>query len=125
MTHRRRRPGRFSAFIASAAKARDRFSALMLLLTASSLTFVLLVLAAIGKPPRWRINALWVNKHAPQIRTALGALALAICASLLVVLWRRQRGLVLSLWLIAAAIAAACFWEQLTVITTVLLTHAR
>jgi hypothetical protein len=92
----------------------------MLLLTANALGLVILILATIGPPPRWRIDAMWVNKHAPMVRVAVIALGVAICASTMVLLWRRPRGIMLWLWLIALVAAVYFFGEQLDVIRRVL-----
>lgn len=95
----------------------------MLLLTANGLGLVLVILATIGPPPRWRIDALWVNKHAPMVRVAVVSLGVAICASTLLLLWRRPRGMMLSLWLLAAMAAAVFFSDQLGVIVKVVQRH--
>ncbi len=108
---------------AKVARTRDRFTSLMLLLTANALSVVILMLAFIGAPPRWRIDVLWVNKHSDMVRIAIIALAIAVCTSTLVLLWRRPRGLMLAIWILAAAVAFAFFNEQLMLIYAVLQRH--
>ena len=122
--YRQPKRGMISGLRRRAARLRDRFTSLMLLLTANALGMIMLILATIGPPPRWRIDALWVNKHAPMVRVAVIALGVAICASTLVMLWRRPRGMMFLLWMVAIVAAAVFFSEQLTVISRVVQRHA-
>lgn len=119
----RQQPRGLTGLKAKAVRLRDRFASMMLLITMNALSVVILVLAIIGAPPRWRIDVLWVNQHANMVRLAIIAMAVAIGASTLVLMWRRPRAIMLVIWLIAGAVAVAFFWDQLIVIHNVLQRH--
>lgn len=102
-------------------RAQTGYFTVMLLLVANALGIALIALAIIGAPPSWRIDALWVYQQQDMVRVAVFAIGAALCASVMVMLSRRPRGLMLSLWLTAFAVAAVLLWPQIEVIAGVLL----
>jgi hypothetical protein len=104
-------------------RAQDGTYIMVLLLIANALGVALVTIGTIGPPPRWHIKGLWVNQHADSIRIAAIALGIALSLSAIIILWRRPRGMVLSMWVMAIAVAVAYFWAQIEVIVSVVYRH--
>ena len=81
-------------------------------------------LAAIGRPPAVRIDALWVSEHQGVVELCLSGTGMALVGALLALLARRQRVAVALLWIFAIVAAASMFSDRTTIIARVLIEHA-
>jgi hypothetical protein len=101
----------------------ERASSATLWLSAFGLGAFFLCLEVIGPPPRFRIDALWVLRHARAVRMMVACAVAAAVLSLLLLALGRSRWTILAMWAAAAAIAFTLYWDRLEIIRAVLMRH--
>ncbi len=97
----------------------------LVIITAAGLGVAVACLARIGGPPRIGIDSLWLHQHLNEVRVLLASVALAVLASLAMLVLRRRLTVVVGLWLVAAAVSAAFFPDRVETIYRVLVWYAR
>ncbi|HRP62736.1 MAG TPA: hypothetical protein PK400_05530 [Phycisphaerales bacterium] len=107
-----------------AALLHDRFMQLAILTTLLGLFAFILCLELIGPPPRWRIDALWVNQHSRTVRVMAYALVIAGGASAVLLLARRPRAIMLVTWIAAVIVCIALYRDRIPIIFDVVRRYA-
>ncbi len=97
----------------------------LVIITAAGLGVAVACLARIGSPPRIGIDSLWLHQHLNEVRMLLASVALAVLASLAMLVLRRRLTAVVGLWLVAAAVSAAFFMDRVETIYRVLVWYAQ
>ncbi len=96
-----------------------------MIITAAGLGVAVACLASIGGSPRIGLDSVWLNQHLNEVRVLLASVALAVLASLAMLVRRRRLTAVVGLWLVAAAVSAAFFPDRVETICRVLVWYAR
>ena len=96
-----------------------------MIITAAGLGVAIACLARISSPPGIGLDSIWLHQHLNEVRVLLASVALAVLASLAMLVLRRRLTAVVGLWLVAAAVSAAFFPDRVETIYRVLVWYAR